>query len=283
MGSFRRFKDRYLPFLPAGSQTRRWRNKFLRKFGLTRAYDPAVLTERPEFRYGSLLPLVVAEHVLERGELTFLQIGAFDGQVGDEIFELIQRFPVRGVLVEPQPSAFEKLKALHGERDNLLLINGAIDRTTCMRPFYMSRKGDVEFASFDRSHLVRHGLASQEIVSQETSCLTVDDVLRLANLDTVDLLQIDAEGYDYEILKSIDFDRVCPRIIRFEYRHFSGGDLRECLETLADRGYRFLIEKLDVIAVLDKKAPNENRGQGTAPSYEDPGPSLRAAEFLTKS
>ncbi len=252
MGGFRRFKERYLPFLPTGARTRRWRNRFLRRLGLTRAYEPAILTERPEFRYGSVLPLVAAEHVLEHGELTFLQIGAFDGQVGDEIFELIKRFPVRGVLVEPQPSAYEKLKVLHGERENLLLVNGAIDRVAGKRPFYMSTKEDVEFASFDRNHLLRHGLASQEIVSHEINCLTVDDVLRMANFETVDLLQVDAEGYDYEILKSIDFDRVCPKIVRFEYRHFSDSDLQECLKMLAARGYRFLTEKLDLIAVQTK-------------------------------
>lgn len=283
MGSFRRIKQRYLPFLPSGAQTRRWRNRLLRNIGLTRAYEPAILSERPEIRYGSVLPLVVAEHVLEHGELTFLQIGAFDGQVGDEIFELIKRFPVRGVLVEPQPTAFEKLRALHGERDNLLLVNGAIDRVTGTRPFYMSTKEDVEFASFDRNHLLRQGLASKEIVSHEISCLTVDDVLRLANFDTVDLLQIDAEGYDYEILKSIDFDRVCPKILRFEYRHFSDDDLQECLKMLAARGYRFLTEKLDLVAVLNKPASSNQPGQATSASQAVPKPLLRTAKLAARS
>ena len=265
MALFRRFRHRFLPFLPTGLQTRRWRTRFFRKLGFKRTYEPAILTDRPEFRYGSVLPLVVADHVMEHGELTFLQIGAFDGQTGDEILEIIRRFPVRGVLVEPQPVAFEKLKQLHGERENLLLLNVAIDRIPGKRPFYAPAQGDVMIASFDRAHLLLHGLTPAEIISREIECLTVDDVLRQANFETVDLLQIDAEGYDYEIIKSINFDRVSPRIIRFEYRHFSDRDLQECLTMLADRGYRFLIEDLDIIAVQSAAERGTLREQGPPP------------------
>jgi FkbM family methyltransferase len=250
MAGFRRFKRQYLPFLVSGAQVRQWRNRLLRKVGLSRAYEPALLTKCPDLRYGTMLPLFVAEHVLEHGSLTFLQIGAYDGQVGDALLDIIRRFPVRGVLVEPQPTAFARLQELHKNRDNLLLVNAAIDRETCRRPFFMSKNNDVQFASFDRSHLVKHGLRAEDIVSREVDCLTVGDVLNIANFDTVDLLQIDAEGYDYEILKSIDFDRSRPKIIRFEYRHFSEPDLNECLQMLAERGYRILAEKLDLIAVL---------------------------------
>lgn len=252
MARFRRFRHQFLPFLPSGAQTRQWRNQALRKLGLARAYEPEFLTNQPEYKHGSLLPLVAAEHVLEHGELSFLQIGAFDGCLGDDIFGLIERYPVRGVLVEPQPGAFARLQQLHGGNQRLLLINAAIDRVNGKRTFYMAANRSVQVASFDRGHLLKHGLAAQEIVSREVDCLTVDDALRLANLERVDLLQVDAEGYDWEILKSIDFDRLQPRILRFEYRHFSRSDLNACLAMLAEQGYRFLTEKLDIIAVRER-------------------------------
>ncbi len=279
MAGFRRFKQQYLTFLASGAQVRQWRNRLLRKVGLTRTYEPALLTKCPDLRYGTdgrVLPLFVAEHVLEHGLLTFLQIGAYDGQVHDAILDIIRRFPVRGVLVEPQPTVFASLQVLHKNRDNLLLVNAAIDRETCRRPFFMSKNNDVEFASFDRSHLLKHGLRADDIVSHEVDCFTVDDVLNLANFDTVDLLQIDAEGYDYEILKSINFDRICPKFIRFEYLHLSETDLKECLHMLAGRGYRFLAEKLDIFAVQGK-AKTVGLGtptrEGTQVFGSDPTPS----------
>lgn len=249
MASFRRLKKKYIPFLPEGSVVRHWRNKLLRKLRLARTYEPAIFLDRPELRYGSVLPPVIAEQVLRQGELTFLQIGAYDGVVGDAILELIERYPLRGVLVEPQPSAFARLKKLHGNNDRLMLVNAAIDRKSGRRSFFVPAEGDAEFASLDRQHLLRHGLHAHEIVEIEVDCLTIDDVLQRAQCDTVDFLQIDAEGYDYEIIKSIDFHRLKPRILRFEYRHFPEQELTECLLMLGRHGYRFLTEKLDLIAI----------------------------------
>ena len=69
-----------------------------------------------------------------------------------------------------------------------------------------------------------------------------------AGLERVDLVQIDAEGFDWPIIRSIDFARLRPAIIRFEYRNMPARDADACLELLAAHGYRFLIEPRDIIA-----------------------------------
>ena len=117
------------------------------------------------------------------------------------------------------------------------------------RPFYLEKDADGQFASLDRGHLLRHGLNADEIEAVDVECLTIDDVLDRAGMETVDLVQVDAEGHDYAILRSIDLERVAPRIIRFEHRHFDRGDLTKWVDTLAEFGYRFLTEKLDVLAI----------------------------------
>jgi hypothetical protein len=63
------------------------------------------------------------------------------------------------------------------------------------------------------------------------------------------MIQIDAEGYDWPIIRSIDFTRIRPRILRFEYRHMSDADADECIAHLASHGYRFILESHDIIAV----------------------------------
>jgi hypothetical protein len=67
-------------------------------------------------------------------------------------------------------------------------------------------------------------------------------------LTNIDLLQIDAEGHDWPILRSIDFSQLRPAIVRFEYRNMRPGDADACLVHLAAHGYRFLIETSDIIA-----------------------------------
>ena len=104
-------------------------------------------------------------------------------------------------------------------------------------------------ASFDRKHLLKHGILDRDIVVQPVPCHTVESALRAAGLQNVDLIQIDAEGYDGPIIRSMDFKRIKPRMIRFEYRHMSDADADACLAHLATNGYRFLLESNDIIAV----------------------------------
>jgi hypothetical protein len=80
------------------------------------------------------------------------------------------------------------------------------------------------------------------------ACHTVESALRAGGLENVDLIQIDAEGYDWPIIRSIDFRRLCPRIVRFEYRHIPPREADECLSFLASHGFRFVIEAHDIIA-----------------------------------
>jgi FkbM family methyltransferase len=249
MAGFRRFKRRYLPFLLEGYEVRRLRDRLLRKVGLTRAYEPEALTLNPTLRFDGLLSLVAAAHVLEHGEIRFLQVGAFDGEEGDAIVHLIENYPARGVLVEPQPRVFERLRNRHERRGDLTLVNAAIDSEGGSRPFYLAKDADVQFASFDRGHLLRHGLTADEIEAVEVECLTIDDVLDRAGMESVDLVQVDAEGHDYEILRSINLERLAPKMIRFEHRHFDRSDLTKWVDTLAEHNYRFLTEKLDVLAI----------------------------------
>jgi hypothetical protein len=81
------------------------------------------------------------------------------------------------------------------------------------------------------------------------NCHTIESALRAAALDHVDLIQIDAEGHDWPIIRSIDFTKLRPAIIRFEYRNLSIADADACLEFLAAHRYRFLLEPRDIIAL----------------------------------
>jgi hypothetical protein len=84
--------------------------------------------------------------------------------------------------------------------------------------------------------------------------VTVAQILQQAGMPTLDLLQIDAEGHDYEILKSLDLASLRPAILRFEFSHFSGRERDECLHLLASLGYRFIFEQNDVIALQAERA-----------------------------
>lgn len=247
--NFREVRRRWTPQRFRTNARRRWRDKLLRRFGLQLCYSPPIVTQQPDILVRSVLPFIVAQQLLTNPQFTFLQIGAFDGVGDDDLRELIIAHQLRGVLVEPQPAAFARLRETYRDQPQLTFLQVAIAEREGVRELYCRRGKASMAASFDRGHLLRHGISSDEIVVQSVACHTVESAIRAGDLERVDLIQIDAEGYDWSIIRSIDFGRLRPAILRFEYRNMSKQDANFCLAHLAEHGYRFLIEARDIIAV----------------------------------
>ena len=68
------------------------------------------------------------------------------------------------------------------------------------------------------------------------------------------MLLIDTEGYDYEILMSIDFKDIKPRIIRFEHgvrdSLMSIRNFKDVCGRLNSFGYQIFAESYDATAYL---------------------------------
>ena len=108
-------------------------------------------------------------------------------------------------------------------------------------------------ASFDRSLVLRHkGLIPdiEDVVEEiPVMCLTFGALLEQGGFSTCDLLQIDAEGFDYEIIKMVDFSKMKPAIINYEHIHLNPDDHEDSLTLLAGHGYRLAVaDARDTIA-----------------------------------
>jgi hypothetical protein len=64
----------------------------------------------------------------------------------------------------------------------------------------------------------------------------------------VDVLQIDAEGYDYKVLRQWDFSLGRPSIINFERARLSAQEKTLSVELLLAQGYALYQHGLDVTA-----------------------------------
>ena len=199
-------------------------------------------------------------------ECFFVQIGSNDGMHGDPLRDLIAANPRwRGVFVEPLGEVFEKLKATYGADDRFALEAVAISDSTAERWFYYVASDAVrdrglpiwagQIGSFSRDHVVRHlryvtadadALVSQTLVR----CETLMAVLDRNRVERIDVLHIDAESYDFEILKQLDFARFRPKLILFEHKHLSAGDRGAAMSLLSGAGYRLVnCGTLDTMAV----------------------------------
>jgi FkbM family methyltransferase len=225
------------------------RDLFLYRFGVERCYRRKVLLENPGWNWTDLLKLAVSYKMRAAEEFTFIQVGAFDGVSNDPIHGIVREFGIRGIIVEPQKDAFEMLRRNYADHPRVLLVNGAVSAVEETRDFFTVKGASEQVASFDRNHLLKSRVPAENIVCTRILCHTLAGLRRQYGFGKFDLVQIDAEGHDYEIIKTIDFGTAKPSLIRFEHIHLSERDCTECVRMLARHGYRFLSEKSDIVAL----------------------------------
>src|SRR4051812_49404594 len=73
---------------------------------------------------------LVCRLMFEQGrELSFVQVGAFDGQTHDPLCRYITSCGWRGVLVEPQPREAASLEKLHQGNERISIVRAVVSDT----------------------------------------------------------------------------------------------------------------------------------------------------------
>jgi FkbM family methyltransferase len=181
-------------------------------------------------------------------DFVFVVVGAFDGVENDPISRFIRGRDCRGVLIEPQPSAFQRLRENFARFPRIELLNAAIDETSGSRVLY-SVPATAGFppwieqiASFSPDHIRKHepqapGLSAR-MVEQPIRTLSFDTLLDELRLDHIDVLQIDAEGMDGKMLGWFPFERMRPGVVHYESTHLADDEDRAVRARLEGFGYK---------------------------------------------
>jgi FkbM family methyltransferase len=237
-----------------GSRLKRFLRSALHCFGL----DIVRHVENCEKPF-DLLPFIVRDYLRKKGQICFVQIGANDGLRYDPLRELIKEHRLYGLLVEPLPDQFEKLRQNYSDQPQLCFENCAVDTADGFRQLYRVRM-DAQvpdwahgLASFDRTHL---GSGKQNLPGLEkhleaitVPTMTMGSLLTKHQMADVSLLQIDTEGFDYQIIR-LTFAASCyPAIINYENLNLSLLDRLACHRLLASKQYQFIDVGPDTIAV----------------------------------
>ena len=74
--------------------------------------------------------------------------------------------------------------------------------------------------------------------STDIACRSFESLIMESSMKSLDLLQIDTEGYDFEIIRMFPFHLIQPRAISFENEHSSDDAYAEILLFLQEKGYR---------------------------------------------
>jgi len=218
------------------------------------------MRERAGRRLGRFRRRFLQAVAKDRADVFFVAIGANDAAAGDPVRDHVDKHGWRGVYVEPVPYLFERLeqnlKKYPNVRCERLAISDRPGKTTFYAiahdssgtlPAYYDHLG-----SFHRDIILAHSKLIPDIESRiveiEVECETVDGLLARIGNPVVDILQVDTEGHDATILRSIDFNRLRPPVVLYELKHLSGADRREVRQLLHDNGYSIAQDDADAVA-----------------------------------
>jgi FkbM family methyltransferase len=222
----------------------------------------------------------IAQALADCGDqVFFLQVGSNDGVHDDPLHDLIRRHGGwRGIFVEPVASMFSELRRNYDDDPRFVFLNIAVGRTRGTQTFHYvseSARGRVpdlpdwhsRIGSFSRAHITKLLGPSIEpfIVEADVPTVPLADILAEHGVESIDLLHIDAEGFDDAVLAQLDFARYRPRVILIEHAHLSPLRDHRTRELLRAQGYSCTRLVADYLAIRMPASAQAGR-RDTAPS-----------------
>ena len=174
------------------------------------------------------------------------------------------------LLVEPVPYNYKILQKKFNEDKDIYICTNAVFSENSKKNFYFVKETSISklgkhwasgIGSFDKQHILNHKskrfqISDDDIDIIEIDFITFENLIKKYEIKTIDNLQIDVEGAEYQILNSIDFEKIRINSIQFESKHFDGtftegSKLNLIKEKLIKNGYN--LTKLDKENILAKK------------------------------
>ena len=107
--------------------------------------------------------------------------------------------------------------------------------------------------SFDKNHLIKHGVKKSDIVKEVVESTSIDNLIKKYKIDIVDLLFIDAEGYDADIIEDFLRTSLMRPIIIFEYLHVPNKKFKDLVNSFNRKKYLFFSLNENLICFPQEK------------------------------
>lgn len=182
----------------------------------------------------------------------FIDIGAHDGITINNTIYFEKNNEWTGINVEPIKNVYNNLVA---NRPKCINLNCAVSNTDGTAEF-ICNTGYTEMISglknnFDPRHFERLDRENKQMGST-TEYITVDTkrietICDEYNIDHIHYLSIDVEGAEFDVIKSINFDKVFIDVIGFENNY---NDVSiPIVEYLENRNYIVIHRSLDIFMI----------------------------------
>jgi FkbM family methyltransferase len=194
-----------------------------------------------------------------RKDLSLFQIGANDGVSGDLFFKYVRTLNIKNLAVEPILFLYNQLTENY-KKGNLThrstLLNVGISSNPSETIYYFEPNSSLvvpeyvyQLGSFNKAHLksLAQNFPNLTVVEKKVETVTVKQLQN--QYYNPNIIHIDTEGFDFEVIKTIDFSKP-PQLIVFEYIHLNNEDLTAVESFLKSKNYKLTKFKMDIAAEL---------------------------------
>lgn len=190
----------------------------------------------------------------------YIEMGAVNGHFQSNTHWIQEEYNWTGILVEPSPIQFEKLKTL---RPNNFYFNCA-----CVSFDYQNSTIDGDFDGDPMSSV--EGLRRGRTATHTVQARTLQSILDETNIGDIDFFSLDVEGYEIEVLKGINFEKQKIHQILIEITEKKHSQRNSGLEIISS----FMFSKNYSLAPVDYGA-----GLGCISAFTpDPNPRNKTAQ-----
>lgn len=163
-----------------------------------------------------------------------VDIGANDGIEASNSRLLIKRYGFKGILIEPYPPAYAKLKELYKNHLDVMVCDQAVGSST-------QEHGTINW----------HG----HFQGLTTPIRNVNDLLETSSVPIdIGVLSIDIDGGDNEVLQSLDWKRFSPWIVIAEIDSSKPSHLQTQTAIMDQAGYHPVLHIGNVFYLRKDKA-----------------------------
>ncbi|MDP4201304.1 MAG: FkbM family methyltransferase [Bacteroidota bacterium] len=206
-----------------------------------------------------LIDILEKNFAKNKSEFCVIIVGANDGISHDFLYDFMINKNVVGIAIEPSLDIFNKLKNNFSIFPNIKLINKAVHpdkkevilyRVDPLKynqlPDWCNGIGSL-FSEYHEKLAIDKKNIIEETVKAD-SLMNIFSEVEFSNR-SIDLLQIDTEGFDFEIIKLIEFKKYHPKIIKYEYIHLTSQEQHDSITLLKHQGYICFSEGNDMLAI----------------------------------
>lgn len=177
---------------------------------------------------GEPITNLVLEYIKNIKNGFYVEIGAYDGIFQSSTKFIEDNYNWKGILIEPSPTVFLDLEK---NRPNNILINKCI----------VSNKYDKNIISgaFDCGPMssVNNIRNIPNVKLIDVECDNLSNILDIFTIIKIDLLSINTEGYEYEVLEGINFNKYKPTYLLITIYRDSKDKVFDFID---NKGYIFL-------------------------------------------